>query len=834
MHIESDSKSELQSELEKLRQENQELKQKAKHFDTFCKFGADVLWTSDLFLKWKWISPTVKKMRGITPEEALNEPPEKMLTPESHNFIMGKLMEFHEMVNSGLWNPDDFEQRYVLEQYHKDGSTLWTEVYATVSQNEDGSPNGMLGVTRDISERIDSERKYKFRLEFEQLLSSSSMKLIGLKAEEFSKKIPEILNDIADMINADHAGIYFLDDNSEFLECHYKNSPTQDTIFPDKISCNKISSIIKILEKNKPILIEKDGVENNVEHHDVLEHLDTDSLIATPIFQKGEPRGFIFFDKFDRTRFWTRDLFILLKYISQTISVSIDQANYEKILSNEKENLSATLNSIANGVIVSNSEGILTRINESAKKILNLEQNNIIGLKLKDIITLEFSNSEILKNKLHFEKLCMTSLNGRKLTISGSIAPIMNSKDLVIGNITVFSDISDNIKIEEMLLKKQKLESLGKMAGGIAHDFNNFLAAMSCGVECAKLSCPSGNINECGIEDVLLAIERANQLTDRLLSFTKDNVILKKPVCISRLINESAKMSLSGSNINWTLHQPDFEWLGEIDESQILQVFNNLMINSKHSMPDGGTIDIKIENTEINKTSKLKLESRDFLKITITDSGYGIHDDDFPRIFEPYYTTKTNGTGLGLTICFAIIQNHKGLIQIHKNKPIGTSVELFLPAIRESVEVSQDHKYKIVKGSGKLLLMDDESLLRKTTSAMLRKLGYSVETADCGEKALQLYKDALEMGGCFDLVIMDLTVPGGMGGRDCLEKIKEIDPNVKAIVTSAYFNDPIMNNYIDYGFLGMLRKPFRIMEISQLLYNMLSNNKNMTEFKSNN
>jgi signal transduction histidine kinase/ActR/RegA family two-component response regulator len=389
-------------------------------------------------------------------------------------------------------------------------------------------------------------------------------------------------------------------------------------------------------------------------------------------------------------------------------------------------------------------------------------------------------------------------------------------------------------KANEELVKMQKLESIGILAGGIAHDFNNYLQGILGNISLAKLRTDSNDEIYINLIESEKAIFKAKNLTQQLLTFSKGGDPIKKAVSAPELLRDSCKFATSGSNIRCELGLPDCSCLIEVDKGQIHQVINNLLINASHAMPMGGTIKVSVEHCNVEKKDLLPLQEGRYVKITVKDQGTGISQEHLKRIFDPYFTTKKMGRGLGLATVFSIIKKHDGYITAESELGVGTTFHIYLPYSRlktqktptpsEAEGVRPEHvggKGTLGTLKGKVLLMEDEAIIKLVVTQHLRNLEYEVETADEGTEAIGLYKRAMESGKPFDAVIMDLTIPGGMGGKETIERLLEIDPEVRAIVASGYANDPIMAEFNKYGFSGVLAKPHEIHELDEELQKVM-------------
>ena len=389
----------------------------------------------------------------------------------------------------------------------------------------------------------------------------------------------------------------------------------------------------------------------------------------------------------------------------------------------------------------------------------------------------------------------------------------------------VVHDITDRKKADEDLLKLQKLESVGLLAGGIAHDFNNILAAILGNINIALLDSGLSHETQNRLIEAEKASLRAKDLTQQLLTFSKGGEPVKTTASLMEVVQDSAEFILHGDNTVCTYTFPDGLWLVEIDKGQISQVVQNIVQNASQSMPDGGTIEIFCENYNQSESSRTAvLPAGKYIKMWITDSGIGIPKKILGRIFDPYFSTKQKGSGLGLAITNSIIDKHDGNIEVESTPGIGTTFTVFLPAADISrISFQFEQTAANVKITRKIMIMDDEEQIRDMSQAMLKSFGHEIVLAKDGDEALTLYEQSKKSDSPIDLIIMDLTIPGGMGGKETVREVLSMDPNAKVVVSSGYSNDPIMSNFLEYGFCGTLVKPYRRKDLARAINEAFTN-----------
>ena len=394
-----------------------------------------------------------------------------------------------------------------------------------------------------------------------------------------------------------------------------------------------------------------------------------------------------------------------------------------------------------------------------------------------------------------------------------------NGKPAIIGTIL---DMSERNKMEAELVKMQKLESLSVFASGVAHEYNNLLTAIIGNLSLAKMYAKPGY----EVYDVLAEAEkasvRAKDLTSQLLMFAQGGSALKRIICLKGPLEDWVGSALSNSQVKPEFSIPEHLRPVEADELQLHQVIDNIVSNARQSMPEGGVIKVKAENMDINSSSVLPLEKGEYVLISIEDRGIGIPEKHLLKIFDPFYTTKQEKSGLGLANTYSIIKKHHGHITVASKLGVGTIFHIYLPAFQKKILSSEETLKTYPSGRGRILVMDDEEIVRLVISKLLSQCGYEAELVRDGEEMLKRYKAARGTGRPFSAVIMDLIIEGGMGGQEAIKRLLEIDPYAKAIVSSGFSNAPAMSNFTEFGFIGFLAKPYRLEELDDLLNEVLT------------
>ncbi len=529
-----------------------------------------------------------------------------------------------------------------------------------------------------------------------------------------------------------------------------------------------------------------------------------------------------------------------LEAANEQLRVEIENRNrQDAIIIDSEKKYRNLVNSIDDILLNIDPDGVILFVNQAILKITGHDPRDVIGCSLLEFIHRDDINSclsscnrvadnDPCDNRILLERICagnelrMLKKDGSAIWVELRCNRINDAGGSIIGFRGLAHDITRRKRTEEEMLRESKIESLGILAAGIAHDFNNILTAIMGNISLAKISLKNDDPNFTILTDAENASAMAKNLTQQLMAFSKGGSPVRKNTSIRDLLVDTAYFVLRGSQIRVEFNIDDSLWDAVIDRGQIGQVVNNIILNARQSMPDGGVIQVTAENAVIDENADLPLRGGRYTRITISDEGQGIPDDILPRIFDPYFTTKESGSGLGLAITYSIIKKHEGSISVESKKGEGTTFSIFLPASQQEEGERFNGDRKKGSSSGRILLMDDETIILNLGGKLLGHLGYEVVTAANGADAAKLFREAKEDGKPFDAVILDLIIPGGAGADRAIAAIRKIDPGIRAIVTSGYADDPVMVDYSRYGFSGALVKPFSIDDIEEELKRVLN------------
>ncbi|HWP92058.1 MAG TPA: PAS domain S-box protein [Thermodesulfobacteriota bacterium] len=479
--------------------------------------------------------------------------------------------------------------------------------------------------------------------------------------------------------------------------------------------------------------------------------------------------------------------------------------------------------------------GNLTSANRVAFTTLGYDLEDVSKSNLSEILTPEgfrfaldmLQNAIIRKSdltELQPWELEAVKKDGSKLSLEVRTRLIWEGEKIV-GVQGIARDVTERKKMQEEIVKAQKLESLGILAGGIAHDFNNLLTSILGNISLAKMYANPNDKGYKRLSEAEKACIRTRDLTQQLLTFSRGGAPVKRVVSsLGEIIKDSASFAVSGSKVKCEFVIEEKLWPVEVDQGQISQVMNNLVINADQAMPKGGVIKIKVENAVLEKDETPHLMPGRYVKITIEDSGVGIPEELLTRIFDPYFTTKQRGSGLGLATVYSIIKNHDGYVGVESRLGVGTRFKVYIPAKEGGASTESEAQESLKRGKGRVLVVDDVDIVRETAGEILSHLGYEVDYAKNGNEVIEKYARSRENGKPIDTVIIDLNIPGEIGGQEAIQKLLDKYPGVKAIVSTGYSNDPILSDYGKYGFRGVISKPYKIEELGDIVYEVINGN----------
>lgn len=512
-----------------------------------------------------------------------------------------------------------------------------------------------------------------------------------------------------------------------------------------------------------------------------------------------------------------------------TTSLRKQVGRQTKKLRDSRENLRITLDSIGDGVMVTNTEGTVTRLNPAAEVLTGWSLADACGKPMAEIFRLRDTHTarplpppdlSVPTDRQPTDtttEAVLVSRSGAPFRISYNMAPTRDEEGLVTGAVFVFKDITDKTKAEEEALRMKKLESLGILAGGIAHDFNNLLTGLYGNVSMAKLALPADHEALTYLSSAEESMEAAVALTGQFLTFAKNEAPVKKIIHVGKTLSDAATFATHGLNTRLETAIDDDLWPVAADKGQLSQIIGNLIINAHQAMATGGIVTLTAKN--------VRATGGRIVRITVRDTGTGIDPEHLDKIFDPYFTTKTTGSGLGLATTHAIVTKHGGTISVDTEQGKGTVFTVDLPAadIRPAeAPGKQPEPLGDTSAEGaRVLILDDQAVIRKIIETILGKMGIVPTFTVEGSETVRAYRSQLEEGTPFDAVILDLTIPGGMGGREASEQILAMDPEAKIIISSGYASDPIMSRYEEFGIKAIAVKPYRFSDFRNILLGVL-------------
>jgi PAS domain S-box-containing protein len=520
-----------------------------------------------------------------------------------------------------------------------------------------------------------------------------------------------------------------------------------------------------------------------------------------------------------------------------TSAVAVDvteRRRAEEALRAEKERLAVTLRSIKDGVVATDTWGRVVLLNRVAERILGWSQAEVVGRPLASILRIEDERSgepapdpieRVLGSDAAPEpprRVVVTARDGIRRTVEDEAAPIRDAQGTRVGAVLVLRDLTERRRLEDELVRAAKLESVGRLAAAIAHDWNNVLTAIMANVSLARRVTGEKDPVRPLLQEIDEAAQQACALANHILAFATGGVPIRERFAVGPVVRQAAEFAVTGANVRCAFEIPDDLWSVWADRSQIAQAIHGVVRNAQQAMPQGGLVAVRARNVVVTGEEPSLSPGR-WVRIEIEDKGVGIPAALLPKVFDPFFTTRPGSTGLGLTTTASIVRQHRGHVTCRSEPDRGTTVVIWLPAtpapetpappVREPGEARR---------RGRVLVMDDQERIRDVVGRMLGHLGYDFDFAADGQEAIAFYERTLREGRRFDAVILDLTIPAGMGGKEAIERLLAIDPGVRAIVSSGYSNDPVMADHERYGFKALIAKPYRFEDLAAILERVLA------------
>jgi len=493
------------------------------------------------------------------------------------------------------------------------------------------------------------------------------------------------------------------------------------------------------------------------------------------------------------------------------------------------------LDYISDGITFLDVNGNIIYMNKFAQDLTERNLDIAINKYFSDTFTIKKTQNEIETYDCFTEVLqtkephickkpsILITRTGKEVEIKCNFIPVFDKNNKFSGCLIISQDFTERRNFEKALQNALRFNSLGQLSSGIAHDFNNVLTTILGNISLAKLNLDEKSEMFNLLNEAEVGIDKARIMTQQLLSFASENKTEKEILEISDLLESFVSFTLSGSNIQCNFHFPKDIMNVEGNRSQLGQVIHNIIVHSVQSMPVGGNIKISAQNSIIQKKNDLELEQGNYVILKIQDNGIGIPESDLSHVFDPFYMSNMTGKDMGLAVVKDIINQHNGNILIDSIVGEGTIFTIYLPAILPEISKIKIKKGGIPRKHAKVLVMDDEDIIRRVLSKMLTQLGYEAHIVEEGTSAIKIYKEFLDKNAKFDVVILDLTIRGGMGGAETMENLLKIDPHAKVLASSGYTTDKIITNYESYGFSGALIKPYRVKELDKILLDVLNN-----------
>ncbi|MBN2134767.1 MAG: PAS domain S-box protein [Acidobacteria bacterium] len=733
--------------------------------------SSDIIWELNKDGVITYVSTNTDAIVGYTPEELIGKTIFEFMEPEESS----KMMEIFRQIALASGSIMDLESKVI----HKNGDKVTLLVTGVPLINEYGEIQGFWGLNRDISRRLLAEQAYEEREAQLQSIFRSAPVGIGVISNRImqwaNKHVLDMSGYTLDEMIGKSTKIFYVSED-EYLRAGKE--------LYQQIQKNGIGSVETQFRK-------KNG--------DVIYVI----MSASPI-DPSETYQNVTFSILDITE---------MKQAREELRRS--ELKYRNLI--ETSPFAITLMNLEGKIVFTNKKLSQMLGYDKPEELINIFALNLIAPDERKRIEETF-REVIDSDSVYSGEFKLLKKNGKEIISHLTVNLIRDDKGRPETILSIAQDITEKKIIEGELIRFEKLESLGVLAGGIAHDFNNILAALLGNIDLARLYIDNRSKLEENLQEAERAISQATSLTHQLLTFSKGGSPIKEATDIVDIIKETSKFILRGSSVVCSILPGEDIPPVDVDRGQISQVFNNIILNAEQAMDKQGVITITIENCDkLPEKFLMPPNNHNWIKISIIDQGKGISKGDQEKIFDPFYTTKKTGSGLGLASTHTIIKNHNGFIDVESEPGEGATFHIYLPSSGGKVKHSEKNDLIQPLFRKKILLMDDEEMVRNTAFGLLRYLGYHVDICSNGDDAIKMYHEALKKEEAYHIVILDLTVPGGMGGKETMEKILSIHPEAIGIATSGYSNDPVMSHYRKYGFKNVISKPYNLEQLNKLL-----------------
>jgi PAS domain S-box-containing protein len=742
----------------------------------------DLIWTTDMEMRYTYISPSVTRLRGLSVEEALSESLDQTLTPDSLQLGMRVLAEELEIER----RPDKDPARcrtLELEHRCKDGSTIWAEITMTFLRDPEGNPVGILGVTRDITKRRLAEQALKESEKRYRALVDNSLTGICI-----------VWGDRCLFVNRRLAEM------SEYSEQELLEMPFVNIVHPDDREFALQLAALRLSGEPPTVPHQYRGVTKSGKVLWV-------ETFGTLIEYQGQPA-------------------VLVNLIDVT-----ERKRAEELLRTSEEKYRTLFEESMDGVYISTPDGRILDINPAAVKLFGASSKEEM-LKV-NVIKQVYSNPDdrlkmmkIMSQKGYVKdyEMVMKRKDGQPINILVTATALYGENGEISAYRGFIRDITERKQLEQQLFQAQKMESIGTLAGGIAHDFNNLLGGILGYASFLKSKLSDGDPHFKYVDTIERSAMRAAELTSQLLGFARGGKYDAKPVNMNKVIEETLKIigRTLDKSIEITTHLCEELPTVEADAAQMQQVLMNLFVNAGDAMPHGGKLIVETSTSVLGEDyvrTHLGSKPGKYVIVSVTDTGIGMDRETVKRIFEPFFTTKEKGkgTGLGLAMVYGAVKNHGGSIRVYSEPGAGTTFKVYLPAHGAPEHVEAPVTAVARGGEERVLVVDDEETIRSLVKDTLESYGYCVLVAENGEEAVRIYR---EMGERIDLVILDMVMPK-MGGRETFQRLKELNPKVKALLSTGYSQNGKAQEILDSGVLGFLQKPYQTHELLSRLRTVL-------------